>query len=98
MPRRRPRSSRAAASDLVGIWRYTFESWGEAQADRYLVRLEHGIRELTEHPERGASRDELRPGYRSKRIEHHVVFYTFTDDELLVRRVLHEAMDVGRHV
>ena len=37
-------------------------------------------------------------GYWSKRLEHHVVFYTFTDAELRIRRVLHEVLDVGRHL
>ena len=49
-------------------------------------------------PPAGSRRDELREGYRSRRLEHHVVFYTFTDAELRIRRVLHEVMDVGRHL
>ena len=39
-----------------------------------------------------------RKGYWSKRLEHHIVFYTFTDAEVRIRRVLHEVMDVGRHL
>ena len=88
----------AAEADLIGIWVYSFETWGEAQADRYLAALENGIRQLVESPRNGKPRDELREGYWSKRVEHHVVFYTFTDAELRIRRVLHEVMDVGRHL
>jgi plasmid stabilization system protein ParE len=32
-------TSRRAREDLKGIWRYTFQAWGEAQADRYLNDL-----------------------------------------------------------
>ena len=33
-----------------------------------------------------------------KRLEHHVVFYTFNDEEVRIRRVLHEVMDHGSHI
>ena len=89
---------RAAEADLIGIWLYTFETWSEAQADRYLGLLEQGIQELAKAPARGSQRDALRVGYWSKKLEHHIVFYKFTDKEVRVRRVLHEVMDVGRHL
>ena len=89
---------KAAEADLISIWVYSFETWGEAQADRYLDALEHGFREVAEDPARGESRHQLRDGYWSKSIEHHVVFYTFNEAEVRIRRVLHEVMDVGRHL
>ncbi len=89
---------RAAESDLIGIWVYSFETWSETQADRYLHALEEGIRMLLDCPECGDRRDALRSGYWSKRLEHHVVFYTFTDEVVRIRRVLHEVMDVRRHL
>jgi len=97
MPRRLAKDE-AAKADLVGIWIYSFDQWGEAQADRYLGALEHGIGKLIDSPENGRLREELRKGYWSVHIEHHVVFYSFTDAELRVRRVLHESMDLGRHI
>jgi len=84
---------RAAETDLIGIWVYSFEQWSEAQADRYLSAIENGLQKLVSQPKGGKQRDSLRTGYWSKRIKHHVAFYTFTDDELRVRRVLHEVMD-----
>ncbi|MFQ5461897.1 MAG: type II toxin-antitoxin system RelE/ParE family toxin [Phycisphaerae bacterium] len=88
----------AAETDLIDIWVYSFERWSEAQADRYLSALENGIRKLVSTPEAGKRRDRLRKGYWSKRIEHHVVFYTFTNNELRIRRVLHEVMDPDMHL
>jgi toxin ParE1/3/4 len=89
---------RAAETDLVGIWIYTFKQWSETQADRYLSSLENGIQMLVGEPQGGKQRDMLRKGYWSKRIGHHVVFYTFTDNEVRIRRVLHEVMDPDIHL
>lgn len=89
---------KAAEADLIGIWVHSFETWGEAQADRYLDALELGIGKLAEDPRRGESRHQLRDAYWSRSIEHHVVFYTFNEAEVRIRRVLHEVMDVGRHL
>ena len=89
---------RAAEADLLGIWVYSFQQWSESLADLYLAALENGITQLAKEPENGKRRDSLREGYWSKRIEHHVVFYTFTDTEVRIRQVLHEVMDPGLHV
>lgn len=87
----------AAETDLIGIWVYTCETWGEVQADRYLDALESGIQGLAENPERGTCRDALRADYWSKRVEHHFAYDTFTTEEVRLRRVLHEAMEPGSH-
>jgi toxin ParE1/3/4 len=89
---------RAAEGHLIGIWVYTFEQWSEVQADRYLNPLEDGINKLAAKPGHGKRRDELREGYWSMRIEHHVIFYTYTDTELRIRCVLHEVMDPDSHL
>jgi len=88
----------AAEADLIEIWLNTFETWGEAQAERYLGALEAGIDDILKSPTTGKTRDTLRKGYWSKALEHHVIFYTFTEKEVRIRRVLHEVMDVERHL
>lgn len=40
----------SAESDLIDIWRYSFEQWGELQADKYLDELDSGIRKLADNP------------------------------------------------
>ena len=97
-PDRKLVKDRAAEADLIEIWLYTFETWSETQADRYLGALEGGVRELASDPIIGVPRAELRDGYWSRKLEHHVVFYTFTANEVRIRRVLHEVMDMGRHL
>jgi toxin ParE1/3/4 len=87
-----------AIADLEGIWLYTYEHWGEQQATRYLQRLNERIVELAREPERGRSMEAIRAGYRSARVGRHVLFYTFTDQVIGIERVLHDQMDVARHL
>jgi toxin ParE1/3/4 len=63
---------------------------GEAQTDKYLAEIGAGITQLQEHPELGKSRDDLRAGYRSPRINQHVVYDMVMPS---VIRVLHRRMD-----
>ena len=90
--------SEHAEADLREIWLHNFGNWGEAQADRYLDELDAGLRECGVEPEDGKRREAVRSGYRSSLVRKHVVFYTLTDDEVLVQRVLHGSMDPSRHV
>ncbi len=89
---------RAAENDLIEIWIYSYERWGEEQADRYLSLIERTLLRLAEDPSSGRMREALRTGYWSVSVERHVVFYTFTESELRIRRVLHRVMDFERHL
>lgn len=87
-----------AQADLRGIWRYSFEQWGNAQADRYLRDLEREIRSLLEFPELGVSYEGVRAGYRGLHVHRHLVFYRIVLGRLEVVRVLHEAMQLESHL
>ena len=63
-----------ARQDLTAIWRYSFEQWGEKQADKYLAELAAGIARLGDNPLLGKPRDDLRSGYRSLRVNEHMVY------------------------
>jgi toxin ParE1/3/4 len=91
---KRPR----ARQDLKDIWRYSFASWGETQADKYLAELGAGIARLRDRPELGKPRDDLRPGYRALRINEHTVHYVLTPSVIRIVRVLHSRMDPDRHL
>jgi toxin ParE1/3/4 len=86
-----------AESDLIEIWLHTYERWGETQAERYFDELEKGIRQLGLNLELGPRCDHIREGYRSLRINRHVVYYTRTPSVIHIIRVLHERMDPGGH-
>jgi toxin ParE1/3/4 len=88
----------SAESDLIGIWRYTCEQWGELQADKYLDELDSGIRKLADNPESGMRRDFVREGYRVLFVGSHAVYYTVTPDTVHIIRVMHGRMDPDRHL
>lgn len=91
-------TDRAAEEDLTGILTYSYENWGLERGDRYFDVLEKDIVALLKGPQEGHDRSELLPEYWSKRSQKHVIFYTFTVDEIRIRRVLHGQMDPGRHL
>ena len=90
--------SSQAEQNLTDIWIYTAEEWNLAQADLYLDELVAGIEGLSTHPELGYSRDDIRAGYRSLNVSQHIVFYTVTEEQVLIVRVLHKSVDVQRHL
>ena len=84
--------------DLIDIWLYTCTTWGEAQADMYVSALDRRIQALSRNAETGTQRDELRSGYRTVRVGRHVMFYTTSSSTVRVQRILHDQMDLGRHL
>jgi len=86
------RFSGRADSDLDNIVVYTLQTWGEAQTDRYLCKIEDCCQLLANNPGLGRLCDPVRPGLR--RMEHgkHVIFYRVESGGILVCRILHQRM------
>lgn len=89
-------NSELAEIDLLKIWLYTAEEWSLSQADVYLSQLGSTLNNLLDHPEIGKDRTELRKGYRSLLVNHHLVFYRLLEDEIQIMRVLHESVDLAK--
>ncbi|MDO8768432.1 MAG: type II toxin-antitoxin system RelE/ParE family toxin [Burkholderiaceae bacterium] len=90
--------SHRAREDLKRIWRYTYQTWGEAQANRYLDDMNLTIERLAKNPELGSPRDHIRQGYRAMLCGRHLIFFTVQVDAIRIVRVLHERMDVDRAI
>jgi toxin ParE1/3/4 len=54
----------AALRDVEGIWSYTVEQWGTAQAVRYVDALNAGFVALAVDPLSGQACGHIRAGYR----------------------------------
>jgi toxin ParE1/3/4 len=87
-----------AETDLIEIWLHSFEEWDEAQADRYVDRLNSAIRTLATNAHRGVKRDNILKGYRVLFVNRHAVYYIVTSTTVEVVRVLHAQMDPDRHL
>jgi toxin ParE1/3/4 len=90
--------SSKAAADLDAIYEYTILHFGMEQARVYLLGLHERFQMLAEQPTQGRKADELAPGLRRIEYQSHVVFYMSKDDGIRIVRVLHQRMDVTRHM
>lgn len=88
----------AALRDLEDIWRYTEQQWGTGQASRYLDVLNASFESLAQAPLLAPSCDHIRSGYRRQWVQRHVIFFRIDRGVVIVVRVLHERMDVLRHL
>jgi toxin ParE1/3/4 len=90
--------------DLVDVLAYTRTRWGTEQARTYQHIVRDALALISRDPERGVSREDLRPGIRALHIRQvgrparHIVFYRVqSSDEVDILRLLHDAMDFARH-
>ena len=83
-----------AKLDLIDVWLYTFNQWGESQADKYIDALEDSLHLLVEQPLICRERTQFNPPVRIHHYEHHLIVYTILSDGINIIRVLHENMNV----
>lgn len=91
------RLSPRAVFDLEEIWHYTLKNWSLAQADRYHNTIVDAFEDLAAGRKTGRPVD-IREGYLKHPVGAHVVFYRVAASGLVIVRVLHKRMDVGRHL
>ena len=87
------RLTRQAVADLTDIYLFTFETFGEAQAERYVEAMYDCIAVLSENPRLGRDASNIRPGIFRFTHRNHSIFYKSESDGILIVRVLHERMD-----
>ena len=98
--------SAAAEADLANIAAWTAETFGARQAEVYADALLDCVDELTANPflERSRARDEIAPGLRSLHMSksgrrgRHFILYRAEDGALTIVRILHESMEMERHL
>jgi toxin ParE1/3/4 len=106
--------SRAAETDIVSILAWTEETFGSQATVRYERLIVAGIRDVAAEPFRLGSvdRPELGDGVRSWHLHgsrghtpvgplprpRHFVIYRLDSDIVVFGRVLHDAMELARHM
>lgn len=88
------RLSKRAEADLLAIYAYTDTKFGGYQAEAYHSGFERTFGLLADFPRIGTPCDELVPGLRRFRFQSHYVFYTEEAGHILVRALIHVAMNV----
>ena len=81
-----------AKKDLIAIWNYTFDTWGEAQADNYLLKIEAGFVKIVKGEVAGKQPLPSYPKLLSVHCEHHYIFFLSLKNPIILA-ILHEKMD-----
>jgi len=106
-PRWRPRLGWAAERDLVDIVQWTRDRFGAEQARRYRAILLAAIRALGDGPDILGARDisDIHPGAKilhaargGRKARHFLLYKTSGRDRIVIGRILHDAMDIERHI
>jgi len=97
-PERRLILSPRAQDDFADILQYTLETWGEAQVFAYRAVLDEALMTIQRNPHIGHKLPELSPAHRIFPAGRHLIIYRADDETVSVARILHERMDVRRHV
>ena len=88
----------AAKSDLLEIWNYTIEIWGEKQAGKYLLAIESRLEQPAASPDIGKQRSEINPDYFSFPVGKHIIFYLKSGNHIDIIGVLHGRMDINKNL
>ena len=86
-----------ARNDLLEIGRYTELKWGRSQRNHYLNQMDEAFNLIGNSPKIGKDRSHVLAGYRSFQQGSHVIYYR-ESETIEIIRVLHERMDVERHI
>jgi toxin ParE1/3/4 len=101
------RLARQAELDIEGILAWTEVHFGIQQAQSYLEVLTLALEALTEGPDvvGAKQRNDIQPNIRllhvarhGKRGRHYVVFRVSEKNRIEVLRIIHDSMDLARHL
>jgi toxin ParE1/3/4 len=92
------RLSPAAQRDLEDIFDHTAAEWGASQAFHYIDRIEAACVAVADAPLTAAACDHIRPGYRRRTVQRHVIYFRPEPYGAAIIRILHDRMDVERHL
>lgn len=86
-----------AELDLEEIWLYSFERWGQAQADGYLGAFADAFETLSDGRRTGRPVS-VRTGYLKHPVGSHMVYFRVLSDGIEIVRILHQSMDTEQHL
>ena len=86
-----------AQDDLESIWLYSYHEWGVEQADKYIRSLLSRFIWLSENPQLGKQRAEIKSGYFCFPEGMHLIFYKITQDGIDIIGIPHQSMDCTAH-
>ena len=92
------RLSEKADEQLSGIYVYTFDTFGEVQAEAYVEGLRRTFGLIADFPGIGNVADEIKPGLRRFRFQSHYIFYKAEPGMLVIRALIHARRNIRREL
>jgi len=90
--------SPAAQADVSEIWDYTAKNWGMRQAANYVGEIRDVCAALSDGS-RMSRPVTVRDGYHKALAGLHTIYFRRANDgSIVVVRILHQSMDVDRHL
>jgi toxin ParE1/3/4 len=86
-----------AEADLEDIWAYTAETWSADQAEIYTNDIINVFEELAEGQKKGRA-VEVRERYLKALVGRHAIYFQVRGEVIAIIRILHQSMDVERHL
>lgn len=90
--------SQRANADLEDITDYTASTWGAEQAKRYIHEIRQKIQEISEGNAVTQSLDGVSRKISKARANRHLIIFEKKEEVIFVVRILHETMDIPRHI
>ena len=92
------RLTRPAIRDLAEIGRFTRQTWGEEQARRYRTAITARLQWLCRNKSLWHERPELHEGVYTYPDQRHVIVFWEYEGGIEILRILHERMELVRHL
>ena len=87
-----------AQKSLGNIKTYSLEDFGEKQTITYLKLIEKKLQMISESPDIGRNREEIKKGYLSFLAGSHIVFYRKAKNHVDIIDILHQSMEPYRYL
>ena len=82
-----------AEKDLEDIWLYSYETWSENQANRYIEILEDTFVRLSYMPEQARELLDFDPPVRIFPSAKHIIIYRISGEAIVILRILGARQD-----
>lgn len=90
--------SNDAERDIIDIYLYSHEQFGEMRADAYIDALYERFAQIAASPTLGRDFSDIHEGACRLNQQSHAIYYKQTPHGLFILRVLHQSMDPAWHL
>lgn len=87
-----------AQQDFIDILRFTGETWGKTQLLIYRDHINDALQALSCNPQLGHHRTDLPVTHQAHLVGSHIIVYRMREDVVMIVRILHQRMSLGKHV